>query len=253
MIKVFLYTDGPSKSFSVDKLNTFLSGDFNFQVNNRGNLFNYLRLDKRELHDFDDYVKTIKIRNLEKSLDDLSSKEDIDNGVNLDIRESFIDGYWLQRRLFSYMFENPLVDFSDKHLHLIITGKLFGTYENKRYHARVLLTGEPSLISTSGIVEAPARPREYYFVKANLLSMGKKIDELDEIYKNRFVNYDDYRMTKIVYSYTLQQVKNKICGSPFCENTNCCLYNSHWQEEVLGLQCKNVVCDRCNRLLRNKY
>ncbi len=252
MIKVFLYTDRPSKSFSVDKLKAFLLGGFDFQVINRGDFFNYLRLDKRELHDLDGYIKTIKIKDLERPLDDLISKEDIDSGADLDIREDFIDGYWFQRRLFSYMFKNPLVDLSDRHLHLIITGRLFGTYENKRYHARVLLTGEPSLISTSGIVEAPARPREYYFVKANLLGMGKKTDKLDEIYKDRFIDYDDHRMTEIVCSYALQQIKNRIDGIPFCENTSCCLYNSHWQEEVLGLQCKNVVCDRCSRSLRNE-
>lgn len=232
----------------MDEAATFLSDGFYFHVSNRGDLFNYLRLNKKELLDFQSYTKTIQINDLEYSLDDPTGKS-FDRGTASDVKKDFIDGYWLQRRLFSYMFENPAVDFSQNHLHLIITGKLFGTYGDKRYHARVLLTGEPALISTSGIVEAPAKPKEYYFVKANLISMGKNIDELDEFYRDRFVDYDDNRITRIVCSYALQQVKSMVDGSPFCENENCCLYNSHWQEEVLNLQYKNVLCDRCSGLL----
>lgn len=248
MIKIFLYTDGPSSSFNIDEAAIFLSDGFYFHVSNRGDLFNYLGSDKEELLDFQSYIETIKINDLESPLDDLTRKS-FDKGVDSEVKGDFIDGYWLQRRLFSYMSGNPAVDFSENHLHLIITGKLFGTYGDKRYHARVLLTGEPALISTSGVVEAPAKPREYYFVKANLLSMGRKIAELDELYRDRFVDYDDSRITRVVCSYALQQVKSMVDGSPFCENENCCLYNSHWQEEVLNLQYRNILCDRCSGLL----
>ena len=249
MINIFLYTDNPSKSFDINQLISFLD-NFNFNAENRGDIFDYLQLDEKDLCDFKDYIETIEIKNIEKPLDSFN-QNDISTGLKVNTKRNFLDGYWLQRKLFSYLFKNQGIDFSDKNLHLIITGRLFGTFETKRYHARVLLTGEPALISTSGIVEAPARPREYYFVKANLLSIGKEIDGLDEIYKDRFVDYGDARMTNILCSYTLQQIKNKINGEPFCENTGCCLYNSHWQEELLNLQYKTDLCDKCRLIINN--
>lgn len=246
MVRIFLYTDTLPGSFDIDQLISFLSV-FDFRLKHRGDLFNYLQLDEQGLVEFKSYLETIKIRDVEKPLEEPRS-----NGVNarvdFNFKTDFLDGNWLQRKLFSYMSRYESVDFSDENLHLVITGKLFGTYGDKRYHARVLLTGDPSLISTSGIVEAPAKLKEYYYVKANLVSMGKELDELNEIYKDSFVRYDDDRITSIVCSYALQQVKSRINGNPFCENTECCLYNSHWQEEVLNLQYKAVLCDKCRLL-----
>lgn len=248
MINIFLYTDSPSKSLDLNKINTFLES-FNFNAENRGDFLTFLMLEEKAAGEYCSFLDTIKIQDIEEPLDRLDR-----NIVKPEFNENatkvnFLDGYWLQRKWYSYLSSRVKEELNPANLHLVISRKLFGTFGTKRYHARVLLTGEPALISTSGIVEAPARPREYYFAKANLLSMGKGIDELDEIYKDRFVSYDDPKITNIVCSYALQQIKYKINGEPFCENASCCLYNSHWQEEVLALQYKNEICDECRKIL----
>ena len=248
MINIFLYTDSPSKSFDINKFISFLES-FNINIENRGDFLSFLKLDDKDIGQYNNFLNTIKIGDTEMSLGSLSTdvvnpeyKENIP-------QENFLEGSWLQRKWYSYLFAKSGGEINESNLCLIISGKLFGTFGTKRYHARVLLTGDPAMISTSGIVEAPARPREYYFAKAQLLSMGKEIYELDEIYKDRFVKYDDPRITSILCSYALQQIKGKITGEPFCNNHTCCLYNSHWQEEVLSLQYENEMCDDCKKTL----
>jgi hypothetical protein len=143
-------------------------------------------------------------------------------------------------------------------IHVIFTSRLFGTFEtsgslnilpldhyprSQRYHARVILTGLPSLISTSGIVEAPARPKEYYWLKAGFIQGGKDVKELDLIYKGRFIEYDDPRITSVLGPYVLQAIFYELTGNPFCDNPSCSLYNSHWQEEVLKAQLEGKLCE----------
>ena len=91
--------------------------------------------------------------------------------------------------------------------HAVVTGRLLGTYGSRRYHARVIISGFPSFISTSGVVEGPARPREYYFLRAEFVRSGKDLAELDEMFRGKFVDYEDDKITKIASAYVLQ---------PFC-------------------------------------
>ena len=250
MINIFLYTDNPSASFYLSKLISFLES-FNFKVDNRDDFFSFLKLDENALDEYRKFLEAIKIRDIEKPLDRLNLNTAGSEFNENTSRENFFDGYWLQRKWYFYLSARLGREIEKNDIHLIFSGKLFGTFGERRYHARVILTGEPALISTSGVVEAPARPKEYYFAKGRLLSMGKGIGELDEIYKDRFVSYDDPKITNILCSYALQQIKSRITGDPFCENSNCCLFNSHWQEEVLALQYQNVICDECRTVLSN--
>jgi len=251
MINIFLYTDSPSESFDINKLISFLS-NFNFNFQNRDDLLDFLMLDEQAAADYESFLNAIIVRDIDKPLDKINRKTEYSEPSGNTKGKTLFDGYWLQRKLYTYLFsEINSEETENNNLHLIISGKLFGTYGTKRYHARVLLTGEPAMISTSGIVEAPARPREYYYVKANLLSMGKKTDELDEIYKGRFVEYNDPKITDILCSYVLQIIKGKLTGDPFCQNSDCCLYNSHWQEELLNLQYKHEYCEECSSILES--
>ncbi|MDI6793629.1 MAG: hypothetical protein QME81_12325 [bacterium] len=68
------------------------------------------------------------------------------------------DGFSLQE-IFRKLI--PLQEHNLTHAHIVFTSRLFGTYEDNRYHARVAVFGSPSLISTTGIVEAPAKPGEF--------------------------------------------------------------------------------------------
>ena len=58
----------------------------------------------------------------------------------------------------------PEEEFNFAHCHIIFSNRLFGTWgENeKRFHARVSAYSFPSIISTSGIVEARAKRKEFF-------------------------------------------------------------------------------------------
>jgi hypothetical protein len=117
---------------------------------------------------------------------------------------------------------------------ILFTNQLFGTWDrdDQRYHARVSLYGFPSLISTTGLVEAPAKPKEFYLKK----QMGVAVELLEEEYRGRFLDYGDGRVTEVLKGYALQALFFHLSGEPFCEDPDCRLFNSHWQEEVLHSQ-----------------
>jgi hypothetical protein len=117
---------------------------------------------------------------------------------------------------------------------VLFTNQLFGTWDRDdlRYHSRASLYGFPHLISTSGIVEAPAKPKEFYFKK----QMGFPVELLKKEYEGRFMDHGDSRMTEVLKGYVMQALFFHVSGVPFCEDPDCRLFNSHWQEELLHSQ-----------------
>jgi len=119
--------------------------------------------------------------------------------------------------------------------HIIFTNQLIATYEESdaRYHLRTSVYGVPNLISTSGIVEAPAKPKEYYLMKGLSEIV---LAEWKEKNKERFIDYDDPRLTEVAKGYVMQAIFYYLIGEPFCKNKSCRLYNAHWQEEMIKAQ-----------------
>lgn len=128
----------------------------------------------------------------------------------------------------------PPEELPGKALHLIFTDRLFATQDenDRRYHARVSIYGLPSLISTSGVVEAPARPRDYYMK----LRMGFDREELKGEFAGRFLEFNDPRLTEVLKGCVLQAVFYCLTGDPFCPDPGCRLFNAHFQEELLHAQ-----------------
>ncbi len=156
------------------------------------------------------------------------------------------DGFRLQN-IFSGLI--PEEELNHEHLHLLFTNQLFGTWDedDRRYHARTSVYGLPAIISTTGIVEAPARPREFYLLRQryDILSKGDAaILELKERFKGRFIDYDDDRLSEVVKGYSLQALFFHLTGDPFCGDKSCRLYNAHWQEELIAAQVGGS-CELC--------
>lgn len=127
------------------------------------------------------------------------------------------------------------------HIHIVFSNQLFGTWDSDdlRYHARVSLYGFPSLISTTGLVEAPAKPREFYFLKQRYAALGlydAPDVELKTQLKGRFIDYGDERTTGALEGYVMQAVIYHLSGDAFCSDPDCRLFNAHWQEEVIRCQ-----------------
>jgi hypothetical protein len=136
----------------------------------------------------------------------------------------------------------PPDELDAKLVHIFFTDRLFGTFAGGRYHARVSLYWFPHLISTSGVVEAPARPREHYLEHY----LGQSPKEI----KDKFLDYGDPRITKALKGYAMQALFYSATGEPFCDNKNCRLYNAHWQEELIQAQLKGKLCLKHQEILR---
>jgi len=252
---ILIYSDYPSDALSIDGIFDFLE-IYGLKLSNRGNFVNYINLSKQGLIELAENTSGAIVQDINRPNDKL-----IYQGykqTNLEQRRLlgdneylgvFYDGFWLQRILYRLFSEKIPLEMSSGYIHLIFTSRLFGTFEKKRYHARVILMGMPTLISTSGIVEAPARPKDYYFLKAGFIQSGKEITELDEIYKGRFIEYGDPRITPILSSYALQSIVYELTGKEFCDNSTCCLHNSHWQEEVIRTKLDGRLCSKHRQII----
>ena len=254
--RVFVYSDYPSDSLNIEKVINKIS-EFEWSLEDRGNIIEFLSLSEQSLNKLAQNISSSEIPDISNPHDTIqtSSATEIQAEINKllgrdNVRGKFYDGYWVQRVLYSELAAKIPSEIKPGFIHLIFTGRLFGTFQDRRYHARVVLMGTPSIISTSGLVEAPAKPREYYYVKGKLIQSGMGLEELDKMYKGRFVEYDDPKISDIIPSYALQAISYELTGKEFCENTECCLSNSHWQEEVLKVQYKGNTCKNCSELLR---
>ncbi len=124
-------------------------------------------------------------------------------------------------------------------LHIAFQHRLLGTFdEDGRYHARSVVCGYPSVVSTSGIVEAPAKPKEYYTVKARLsMALGAvPFEAAKEPFKGQFIDYDDPRLTEVAKGYALQAAMYHVTKEAFCDDPTCRLFNAHWQAELIRAQ-----------------
>ena len=129
-------------------------------------------------------------------------------------------------------------------LSIVLTDRRFLTWETDcRYHLRTVILGYPCILSRVGIVEAPAKPKEYYLLK----HIGASIELQNWLSANRhrYLELEDTRMTEVIKGYLFQCFYFWIhYDNEFCDNSNCVLYNSHWQEEVLNAQFNHYLCPK---------
>jgi hypothetical protein len=136
------------------------------------------------------------------------------------------------------------IRFKKSDIDILITDKLIATYEDadRRLHVRAAVFGYPSVISTSGIVEAPAKPKAYYLRKQkySLLRVWElKEGEVKKVFRDRFIDYHDKRMPEVLKGFVSQAILFNLTGSPFCEKKTCRLFNAHWQEDLIRAQVRS--------------
>jgi hypothetical protein len=137
---------------------------------------------------------------------------------------------------------------------IILTPRLFASPGNdNRLHIRASVYSDPSIISTSGIVEGPAKPREYYLCKQQYARLGaweRESHRIAEQFRDRFIDYGDARLTGVIKGYVAQALFFFMTGSPFCARKKCRLFNAHWQEDLIRAQIGfGVFCSAHKRML----
>ena len=132
-------------------------------------------------------------------------------------------------------------ELGEQYIHIVITNQLLASWEpnDSRYHARVVILGYPSLISIGGLVEGPAKPREYYVERQIFSSLGaphiapgraKRSDQ------RRYLHHGDERLTEVLKGPLAQALFYHIFGEVFCQDKGCRLFNARWQEELIFAQ-----------------
>jgi hypothetical protein len=146
------------------------------------------------------------------------------------------------------------IDTIPEEIHIVLTDRLIMTWsdDDLRFHARVAVFGFPSIISTSGMIEAPARPREYYLAKQALAIQG--VADFESIlatqFEGRYLELDDDRTKQVLRGYLLQCLFYAYNIEPFCKDENCVLFNAHWQEEMIHAQVESgKLCAKHEALL----
>ncbi len=147
----------------------------------------------------------------------------------------------------------PADECNMKHIHIAFTNRLIGTFDENdlRYHARVVICSMPSIISTTGMVEAPAKPKEFYIQKGLHSSDAHALADVKKKFKGEFIDYDDPRITEVVKGYTMQALFYLLMGEAFCKEKECRLFNAHWQKDLIRAQfSSNEFCKHHENMLR---
>ncbi|MDE1764899.1 MAG: hypothetical protein KGI27_01355 [Thaumarchaeota archaeon] len=247
--KLFLYDEPSVPQIKIESLAEFIKKQTGIDVEMRQCFFEHFGKKEKTFHDlascrvFNPYVPFEKHS---PTAEEVASEEQ-DPASNIVL----YDGFELQNIFKTCIPEEEL---SRDQLHLIFTTKLCCSYdyEDYRYHGRTVICSNPSVISTTGIIEAPAKPRDYYLKMYEKMSQGLNLDALKNEFIGRFVEYGDDRMDRIARGYAFQAIFYHLTGSPFCESKECMLYNAHWQEDLLHAQIEiGKLCKQHQTILDN--
>jgi len=256
-VEIILYEEGTGEELDIEEIARYLRQKLGkAKVRTRGNPFTFISSQEKAA-DYARRIASTKVQEVSQKI--LSGLEPLHAEIEYERRRILgktrafgvmYDGIRLQRVLREIVpGEERSLDF----VHIFFTNRLFATWDdsNKRYHLRTSVYGLPSLVSTTGLIEAPARPREYYLLRQQYESLGKDLTELKERFKGRFIDYEDGRLTEVAKGYAMQAVFHILTGDPFCEDKGCRLYNAHWQEELVFAQLESgyEFCQRHAKVL----
>ena len=247
--KIFLYDEPSISEIKLDELAEFLEQTFHIPVQKRKNIF----LDNHQI------AKSLAATRIFNYRQEFQRHEPTPEEIQFEL-DSFVDSSKTENIILYDGFEFhkvvssliPNEESSLDNFHLIFTNKLTCTFDDSdyRYHGRALIGANPSIISTTGIIEAPAKPRQYYMEMMANYGMGLNIDSIKEKYKGQYLEYHDSRLDKIIQGYAMQTIFYYITGEPFCEFLDCRLNNAHWQADLLYSQLEfGKLCPRHQKII----
>ena len=250
--KIFLYDEPSVPQINLKSLVEFLEKSFNLSVQTRENFLKYSNNDAV----FE--IAQCRVINTRKPFEIHSPTQD---EINFELKNTeqtentknivMYDGFELQKILTKII---PANEVQSDFLHIFFTNKLTCTYDynDYRYHGRALIAANPTIISTTGIIEAPAKPRQYYLDLMYNYKQGLNIDSIKEKYKGTYLEYNDPRLSKIIEGYLMQAIFYYETGSPFCSNKDCILFNAHWQKDLLHAQLESgKLCSNHQKILED--
>jgi len=251
--KVFLYDEPSVPEIKIYELGEFIKEKFRVEVEIRGKFFEFFKDPTRKmaydlaasrifnpLTPFEKHNPTP-----EEAIFEENSFTNLTNMINI----VMYDGFEFKQIIANVI---PQSESQSDMFHLICTDKLTCTYDydDYRYHGRAVICSNPAIISTTGMIEAPAKPREYYLKMFETVSQGLNLDVLKNQFRGKYLEYHDMKLSEIIKGYAMQALFYYLTGQSFCESKNCRLYNAHWQEDLLYSQIEsNKLCDQHQKIL----
>jgi hypothetical protein len=252
--KVFLYNEPSVPEIEINSLAKFIEETLNVQVEIRENFFEYFKSGKTTAEE----LASLRVFNLYSSFEKHQPTEEEINFENESFRNSSIlnniilyDGFEFQNFLKKIIPEEEL---TAGKFHLVFTARLTCTYDydDYRYHGRAVICSNPSIISTTGIIEAPAKPRAYYISMYHKMSQGLNLNSLKDQFREKFLEYHDKNLGKVIRGYSLQAIFYHLTSDPFCDSKECILHNAHWQEDLIHTQIElGKLCNIHQKILES--
>ena len=240
--KIIIYDESTVPEIQINNIEKFLKETFHVEVEIRKNFFEnaneklFQEIATARIFElkkpFSKHIPTESEIQMEKENTNYSQNEE----------KVLYDGFEFQKIISKFI---PTDESNQDVLNIIFTNKLTCTFDESdfRYHARALIGTNPAIISTTGIIEAPAKPKEYYLELMTNFS-EENIEKIKEKYKGQFLEYNDPRLSEIVESYLLQAIMYYETGDAFCEDKECRLFNAHWQKDLLYAQLSKKFCKK---------
>jgi len=250
---VFLYDEPTVPELKIDELGKFIKKNFHANVEIRENIFSFFKSYNRKISyelascRVFDTKKPFERHNPTDEEIEFEENMFVVNAVGTNI--IMYDGFEFQKVVTNLIPENEIQ--TDK-FHLICTNKLTCTYDfdDYRYHGRAVICGNPAIVSTTGIIEAPAKPREYYLSLLTNMIHGLNVDIIKNQFKGTYLEYHDTKLAAIIKGYALQALFYYLTGEPFCGTKECRLYNAHWQADLLYSQIQiGKLCNKHQQVL----
>jgi len=249
--KIILYDEPTVPEIQLDRLEKFLTDTFLIKIETRKNILN----------DLDDKtyekIASIKIFDIKKPFQKHNSsiKDMLSERENTDMFQkketALYDGIEFQKIISELIPHNEnRVDI----LSVVFTNKLTCTFDENdfRYHGRSLIASNPTIISTTGMIEAPAKPKQYY-VELMTDFLKERVDGIKKKYKGQFLEHHDSRLSEIAEGYLLQAIIYYETGEAFCENIDCRCFNAHWQKDLFRSQIDNKKFCKKHEEILNQF
>jgi hypothetical protein len=246
-LNVYIFRENRCEDIDMDSVRDYLKQllpSANVQI--KGSLFSRAANDKKTVNRLAHLFRSSKISDpwsddLNKKIPDFVVQKELDYERKRIEEKTKSVGYLYEGYSYSGICGELLSreELRNNNVNIVITAQLIGTKEinDDRVHLRVAVFSNPSVISVSGMVEAPAKPREYYLLKKSEAALGVNVaDGFLKSMSEKFLDYGDSRFTDVAKGYFVQTVFHSLTGYPFCENKGCRLFNAHWQQEMIESQ-----------------
>lgn len=246
--KIILYNEPSVPEINIKKTKKFLAETFEIEIQIRENIFQNLNEKTYEeiastrifnlKKPFEKHVPSIKEISIELENKDMSGRQEM----------ILYDGIELNKIVKDTI---PIAENTLSILHIIFTNKLTCTFDENdfKYHARAWIGSNPIIISTTGVIEAPAKPKQFYMDLMTNFS-EEAVEKIKEKYKGKFLEYKDSRLPEVIEGYALQAIFYYETGEAFCDNKQCRLFNAHWQKDLFISQIENKkMCEKHEKIL----